>query len=105
MPGPVVTQASSVLCSHGGVANAVSPFPRVLVAGAPVVTLATQYAVAGCSLSTSSGPFDVSGQWLVGAMRVQAGGVPVAVATGASITVATGAPLVPGAVQPRVVAT
>lgn len=105
MPGPVLTQASSVLCSHGGVATAVSPFPRVLVAGAPVVTLATQYAVAGCALSTSSGPFDVSGQWIVGAVRVQAGGVPVAVATGTSIAVATGAPFIPGAVQPRTVAT
>ena len=104
MPGPVLTQASSVLCSHGGVATTVSPFPRVLVAGAPVVTIATQYAVAGCSLSTSSGPFDVSGQWIVGGARVQAGGVPVAVSGGSSITVATGSPLIPGAVQPRVVA-
>lgn len=104
MPGPVLTQASSVLCSHGGVATAVSPFPRVIVAGAPVVTVATQYAVAGCSLSTSSGPFDVSGQWIVGAARVLAGGMPLAVATGTSVAVATGAPLVPGAVQPRVVA-
>ncbi|MFF2488127.1 hypothetical protein ACFVSU_17110 [Microbacterium sp. NPDC058062] len=104
MPGPVLTQASSVLCSHGGVATAVSPFPRVLVAGAPVVTLATQYAIAGCSLSTSSGPFDVSGQWVAGAVRVLAGGVPVAIATGSSLSIATGAPLIPGAVQPRVVA-
>lgn len=104
MPGPVLTQASSVLCSHGGVATAVSPFPRVLAAGTPVVTIATQYAIAGCSLSTSSGPFDVSGQWIVGAARVQAGGVPVAVSGGSSITVATGSPLIPGAVQPRVVA-
>lgn len=104
MPGPVLTQASSVLCSHGGVATAVSPFPRVLVAGAQVVTIATQYAIAGCSLSTSSGPFDVSGQWIVGAARVQAGGVPVAVSGGSSITVATGSPLIPGAVQPRAVA-
>ncbi|HET8926873.1 MAG TPA: hypothetical protein VFN24_03490 [Microbacterium sp.] len=105
MPGPILTQASSVLCAHGGVATAVSPFPRVLVMGAPVVTLATQYAVAGCSLSTSSGPFDVSGQWIVGAVRVQAGGVPVAIATGSSVAVATGSPLLPTAVQPRAVAT
>ena len=94
-----------VLCSHGGQATATSPFPRVLVSGQPVVTIATQYVVAGCSLSTSSGPFDVSGQWIVGATRVQAGGVPVAIAGGSSITVATGAPLVPAAVQSRAVAT
>ena len=105
MPGPIMHSGAVVLCSHGGQATATSPFPRVLVSGQPVVTVATQYVVAGCSLSTSSGPFDVSGQWFVGAMRVQAGGVPDAIASGTSITVATGAPLIPAVVQPRAVAT
>jgi hypothetical protein len=105
MPGPIMHSGAVVLCSHGGQATPTAPFPRVLVSGQPVVTIATQYVVAGCSLTTSSGPFDVSGQWIVGAMRVQAGGVPVAIASGSSITVATGAPLIPAAVQPRAVAT
>ena len=105
MPGPIVHFGAVVLCAHGGQATATSPFPRVLVSGQPVVTLATQYVIAGCPLSSSSGPFDVSGQWIVGAMRVQAGGVPVAIASGSSITVATGTPLIPAAVQPRAVAT
>jgi hypothetical protein len=105
MPGPIMHSGAVVLCSHGGQATPTAPFPRVLVSGQPVVTIATQYVVAGCSLTTSSGPFDVSGQWIVGAMRVHAGGVPVAIASGSSITVATGAPLIPAAVQPRAVAT
>lgn len=104
MPGPIVHFGAGVTCAHGGQAIATSPFPRVLVSGQPVVTTATQYVVAGCPLSGSSGPFDVTGQWLVGAMRVQAGGVPVAVAAGSSLTAATGTPLVPVSVQPRAVA-
>jgi len=105
MPGPIMHSGAVVLCSHGGQATATAPFPRVLVSGQPVVTLATQYVIAACSLATSSGPFDVSGQWIVGAVRVLAGGVPVAIASGSSITVATGAPFIAAVVQPRVVAT
>jgi hypothetical protein len=105
MPGPIMHAGAVVLCSHGGQATATSPFPRVLVSGQPVVTIATQYLVAGCALSGSSGPFDVSGQWVMGAGRVLAGGVPVAIAGGSSITIATGSPLVPVVVQPRAVAT
>ena len=105
MPGPIVHFGAVVLCAHGGQATATSPFPRVLVSGQPVVTVAAQYVIAGCALATSSGPFDVSGHWIAGAMRVLAGGVPVAISTGSSIAIATGTALIPAIVQPRVVAT
>jgi len=104
MPGPIVHFGAGVLCSHAGVATAASPFPRVLVAGQPVVTLSTQYVIAGCAL-TGSAPPCVTGQWIVGATRVLAGGVPVAVQSGSSICTAPGTPLLPVAVQPRVIAT
>lgn len=104
MPGPIVHFGASVLCSHAGVATAASPFPRLLVSGQPVVTLSTQYVIAGCAL-TGSAPPCVTGQWIVGATRVLAGGVPVAVQSGSSICTAPGTPLLPVAVQPRVIAT
>jgi hypothetical protein len=105
MPGPIVHLAATVICSHAGQAVPTSPSPRVLVGGQPVVTIATVYAVAGCGLTGTPTPPCVTGQWLVGATRVLAGGVPVAVQSGSSLCTPTGTPMLPLFVQPRVVAT
>lgn len=105
MPGPVMHLGATVLCAHAGAATPTAPFPRVLVAGQPVVTLATPYVIAGCGLTGTGAPPCATGQWLVGALRVLAGGVPLAVQTGSSITTPTGSPMLPVVVQPRVVAT
>jgi hypothetical protein len=94
-----------VLCAHAGTAQPTAPVPRVLVGGQPVVTLATPYAIAGCTLAASGGPFCVTGQWVAGAVRVLALGVPVAVQAGQSVCIATGTPMIPVFAQPRVVAT
>ncbi len=105
MPGPVLHLGATVLCSHAGTATPTSPFPRVLLGGQPVVTTASPYVVVGCALTGSPNPPCATGQWLVGAVRVLAGGVPLALQTGSSTCVPTGTPLLPVAVQPRVVAT
>jgi hypothetical protein len=93
------------MCSHAGTALPTSPFPRVAVSGQPVVTLTTQYSIAGCALTGSPTPPCVTGQFLVGAMRVLAGGIPVGIQSGSSITTPTGAPMLPLVAQLRVVAT
>jgi hypothetical protein len=105
MPGPIVHFGATVMCSHAGTALATTPFPRVTVSGQPVVTLTTQYAIAGCGLTGTGTPPCVTAQWVVGAMRVLAGGAPVAIQTGTSITTPTGSPMLPLMVQPRAVAT
>lgn len=105
MPGPIVHLGATVMCSHAGTATPTTPFPRVMVGGQPVVTLSTQYAVIGCALTGSPNPPCATGQWLVGATRVLAGGTPVAVQSGTSICVPTAAPMLPLVVQPRAVAT
>jgi hypothetical protein len=94
-----------VTCMHGGQAQPTAPFPRVLVSGQPVVTLATPYVVAGCALSSIPSPPCVNGQWLIGATRVLAGGVPVIVQTSQAICVPSGQPLLVVTTQPRVIAT
>ena len=104
MPGPVVHLGATVMCAHAGQATPTTPFPRVLVGGQPVVTLATPYVVAGCALTGTPTPPCVTGQWLAGATRVLAGGVPLALQAGSSVTVPTGTPMLPLVVQPRVVA-
>jgi len=105
MPAPALHFGAVVTCSHAGPATATAPFPRVLLSGQPIVTLACPYAVTGCALSTTSTPPCVTGQWLSGAVRVLAGGVPVATMAGASTCIPTGTPLLPLTAQPRVLAT
>lgn len=104
MPGPILHLGASVLCMHGGPAQPTAPFPRVTVSGQPVVTLATPHVVASCALASTSTPPCVSAQWVVGAVRVLAGGTPVAIATGTAVCVPTGTGLLPVAFQTRVLA-
>jgi hypothetical protein len=105
MPGPIVHLGASVLCMHGGNAQPTAPFPRVLVSGQPVVTQASPYVIAGCTQPAASLPACVTAQWVVAALRVKAGGVPVVIQTGQAVCVPTGTGLVVVAVQPRVIAT
>ncbi|HEY4304642.1 MAG TPA: hypothetical protein VGM82_09255 [Gemmatimonadaceae bacterium] len=105
MPAPILHFGATVLCSHAGQATAASPFPRVLLTGQPVVTLTTQYVIAGCALSSVPSPPCVSGQFIVGAVRVMAGGQPVATMLGQSICTPTGTPMMPLVAQTRVLAT
>lgn len=105
MPGPILHLGAVVTCSHGGQATPTALVPRVLVSGQPVATIAAPYVVAGCPfVPPAPGPC-VTGQWLMGAMRVLAMGQPVALQTGASICAPTGTPMLPLVAQPRVIAT
>ncbi|MEO7701260.1 MAG: hypothetical protein ABIZ04_18710 [Opitutus sp.] len=105
MPGFVLHLGATVLCSHGGQAQPMTPFPRVLLSGQPVVTLTSPYLVAGCPFVTpgGNGPC-VTGQWLTGAFRVLAGGAPVLIQSGVSFCAPTGTPLMPIVTQLRVLA-
>jgi hypothetical protein len=93
------------MCSHAGQATPVAPFPRVLLSGQPAVTLSSPYVIAGCALTGTPNPPCATGQWLVGATRVLAGGAPVASMTGSSTCIPTGTPLVPVSAQTRVLVT
>jgi len=105
MPGPILHLGATVTCSHAGQAVPSAPVPRVLVSGQPVATIAAPYLVAGCPfVPPNPGPC-VTGQWIVGALRVLALGQPVALQTGVSLCAPTGTPLLPLVVQPRVLAT
>lgn len=105
MPTPIVHVGATVTCTHAGPATPTAPFPRVLVSGQPVVTLSTPYVVTGCALTGTTAPPCVTGQWVVGAVRVLAGGSPLAVQSGSSVCTPTGTPMLPLVVQPRAVAT
>jgi hypothetical protein len=105
MPAPVLHLGATVLCTHAGQATPLAPYPRALVSGQPVVTLASPYAVAGCGLTGTVVPPCLTGQFVAGALRVLAGGLPLATLAGQSVCLPTGTPLLPLAAQLRVLAT
>src|SRR5688500_7671759 len=105
MPAPVLHLGATVLCSHAGQATPMAPFPRVTVSAQPVVTLTSPYAIAACALTGTSTPPCVTGQFVMGAVRVLAGGAPVVTIASQSVCVPTGTPMLPVMAQTRVLAT
>jgi hypothetical protein len=105
MPAPILHLGATVTCMHAGQAIPLAPFPRVMVSGQPITTLASPYAIAGCALTGTGAPPCVTAQWVMGAVRVLAGGAPVLIQTGQAVCVASGTGLLPLVVQPRVLAT
>jgi hypothetical protein len=102
LSGPLLHLGATVLCAHGGQAMPTSPNPRVLVSGQPVTVLSTVYTVAGCPLPPNSGGPCVTGQWVVGATRVLAGGQPVLLQSSQAVCTPTGTPLTVASAQTRV---
>ena len=105
MPAPILHLGATVLCTHAGQATPLAPFPRVTVSAQPVVTLASPYAIAGCALTGTPVPPCVTGQFVLGAVRVLAGGAPVATLVSQSVCIPTGTPMLPLMAQTRVLAT
>lgn len=105
MPAPILHLGATVICMHAGQAQPTAPFPRVLVSGQPVVTLASPYAVVGCALTGTSAPPCATGQFVVGSVRVVAGGQPLVLMTSQAVCVPTGTGLQAVAAQMRVMAT
>jgi hypothetical protein len=103
MPGFLVQVGATVLCAHGGQAQPTVPNPRVLLGGQPVTTLPTPWFVAGCPFVPpgGNGPC-VSANWVVGALRVLAGGQPVLLQDSQAVCVPTGTPLTVAVTQVRV---
>lgn len=90
MASPVVTSATTVMCGHGGSTTHSPTQVRVQVGGSPLAVSSDQHVVAGCSLSTSSGPFCTVLTWTMPALRVTVSGVPVLVQTSTPMGVGPG---------------
>ncbi len=78
MPGYLLHSGATVLCMHGGQAQATAPNPRVKVSEQAVVTQSVPHSVVGCPFNASGVPVPcVTAQWISASMRVKAGGLPV----------------------------
>lgn len=94
---------SKVTCAHAGTASPTTTEPRVKVDGKDVVTLASSYSVSGCvPPGAPNVPACATGQFLVGASRVKAGGQPVLLLTSSSTSAPNGLPLQVTQTQSRV---
>jgi hypothetical protein len=105
MPAPILHLGATVLCSHAGQATPMTPFPRVTVTAQPVVTLTSPYVIAACALTGTPTPPCVTGQFVMGAARVLAGGSPVVTMASQSVCTPTGTPMLPVMAQTRALAT
>ena len=82
MPGPVLHTGAVAMCPHGAPLNIIAASPRVLVGGMPAAVLTDQGMVAGCPFQIPAAPTPIPApclttQWIVGATRVLADGVPL----------------------------
>jgi hypothetical protein len=95
VPGFLLHLGATVMCVHAGQAQPTMPNPRVTVSGQPVVTQSCTYTIAGCPFTVPPGsPMPcVTGQWIMAATRVMAGGIPVLLQDSQSICVPNGTPL------------
>ena len=107
MPGFLLHLGATVMCSHAGQATPTAPNPRVTVSGQPVVTIASPYVVAGCTLpppTAGNGPC-VTAQFVTAATRVTVAGQPVLLFDSQAVCAPTGTPLVVVVAQTRATAT
>ena len=107
MPGPLLHVGATVLCSHGGQAQATVPNARVSVSGMPTVTLPNPFVVAGCTLpppTAGNGPY-VMAQWITSATRITSSGQPLLLLDSQAICAPTGTPLMITTTQTRVTGT
>ena len=106
MPGFLIHVGASVLCSHGGQAQATAPNPRVTLSGQPSVTLPAPWLIAGCALPpppAANGPC-ITAQFVTAATRVTSNGQPLLLFDSQAICAPTGTPLLIVASQTRVTA-
>ncbi len=107
MPGLALTRGGTVQCLHGGQAQPTAPLPRVLLSGQPAIGQSTTYTVAGCPFTLPSGTPSpcLTASWVVAAVRVRSGGIPLVLQGSSAVCVPNGTGLmVPSPGQAQVTA-
>lgn len=103
MPGFILHQGATILCAHGGQAQATAPNPRVTVSGQPIVMQPSPHTVAGCPFNVSGAPSPcVTANWVSASTRVTSNGMPVLLMDSQAVCVPNGTPLSITATQTKV---
>jgi hypothetical protein len=88
MAGFIITKSALLNCPHSTPAAPDVTDLRVKIGGQPIVLQAQPYSFPTCPTSNSK---CVKGSWTLGAIRVKAGGTPVAISAGVSLIAPAGA--------------
>jgi hypothetical protein len=70
----LLTQASTMMCPHGGTVTAIPGCMRAQAGGAPVLRMSDTFIIAGCSFAPVVPHPCVTVQWVQGATRAKHGG-------------------------------
>lgn len=107
MPG-FLTTASSMMCPHGGSVMASPSSTSVQAGGAPILTTADTFTIAGCAFTLPGGVPSpcMTVQWVQGAAKSTRGGAPTLTLTSIGLclagTQAPQGPVVITSTQPQV---
>ena len=94
MPGFLLHVGATVLCAHGGQAQATTPNTRVLVRGQPTVLQPMPYIIAGCPFNVSGAPVPcITAQWVTAATRLTSNGMPLLLVDSQAVCAPNGTPL------------
>ena len=107
MPGFLLHQGATVMCSHAGQAQPTVINARVKVGGQPTVTSSSTYTVSGCTMpppNAGNGPC-VTAQFTTAATRITSGGQPLLLLDSQATCTPTGTPLLITVTQTRVTGT
>jgi hypothetical protein len=106
MPGYLLHVGATVICMHGGQAQALVPNLRVNVLGQPTVQQPNPWIVAGCPHNVSGAPVPcVTAQWITAATRVMSNGLPLLLDDSLAVCAPNGTGVNIVATQQRVKAT
>lgn len=91
--GFLLHAGATVMCSHGGTAQAAASNAKVTVAGQPTIAQTSQWTISGCSLPTNAGGPCVTAQFTTGATRITSNGQPLLLKESQATCMPTGTPL------------
>jgi hypothetical protein len=90
MPGYLLDQSATVLCLHGGQAQATVPNSRVKISGQTTMQQPNPWTIAGCPFNTGSPVPCVTAQWITAATRVKSSGMPLLLQDSQAVCVPNG---------------
>jgi hypothetical protein len=90
MPGELLHENATVLCTHGGQARPTVTDQRVKVGGQKIVTQPPPYQIAGCPLPPQGGGPCATASWVSAATRIKASGQPVLLKDSTAVCAPTG---------------
>ena len=104
MAAPILTQAATIMCPHGGKVTVGPTRLTVQIAGSPVLVVTDIGAIAGCAFVIAGAPAPcVSVQWTMPAVSVTAQNVPVLLSSSICMCIggsgAVPATVIPGQMQ------